>query len=350
MAKLALNLQQPRLEQVSPTTLLRTRQIDDDNVDRHQWEPARLTRKNLAMFNKMVKKGGNTSVSASPDSTVKSSTTKTNSTTASGFAIQACKNGMLGPRASEPPTNLEDIRKRLAQSRGTPSPTKSEYEDYVDKVVGAVNEATMVFEVGGKLLKNYPNDAYKRAFDKAFTGFPKDVGFNKGLSPPQPDFVEGLEMQDCLPFPVDEHVSGAVLYTDDLGSVTLPHIAGEWKGPGKDMRGATLQSGYDGAALVYARNQALSYLGNPDPSGHAEVTTFTTDGTNLSFFAHYATPSEDGTLKYHQYPVKSTNLTDCHQGLNQSRRHVRNYQDHARKMSHSLRDQLKEHWKTHRGG
>lgn len=28
--------------------------------------------------------------------------------------------------------------------------------------------------------------------------------------------------------------------------------------------------------------------------------TFTTDGTNLNFFAHYAAPSEDdGTLQYH---------------------------------------------------
>jgi len=26
--------------------------------------------------------------------------------------------------------------------------------------------------------------------------------------------------------------------------------------------------------------------------------TFTTDGTNINFFAHYAAPSENGTLKY----------------------------------------------------
>jgi hypothetical protein len=36
------------------------------------------------------------------------------------------------------------------------------------------------------------------------------------------------------------------------------------------------------------------------PNGSdAGVMTFTTDGTNINFFAHYAAPSENGTLKYH---------------------------------------------------
>ena len=38
-----------------------------------------------------------------------------------------------------------------------------------------------------------------------FTGFPKDVGVNAGLSGP-PELVEGLGMQEYNPFPVDEHV------------------------------------------------------------------------------------------------------------------------------------------------
>lgn len=73
----------------------------------------------------------------------------------------------------------------------------------------------------------------------------------------------------------------------------------EWKGRGIDMEEARLQSAYDEAALVYTRNQALSSVGKPDPAGHAGVMTFTTDGTNINFFAYYAAPSENGTLKYH---------------------------------------------------
>lgn len=224
------------------------------------------------------------------------------------------------------------------------------YERYVDRVGGAVNEATMVVEVSKRLLKDYDDPGYRAPFNQAFTGFPKDVGFNNGLSAPQPDFVEGTQMQDYCPFPVHKHLDGAVLYKDNPLSVTLPHLAGEWKGAGKDMEEARLQSSYDGVALVYARNQALSYLGKPDPDGHAEVTTFTTDGTNLNMYAHYAAPSEDGTLEYHQYPIKSANLIDSYEGFKEGRRWVGNAQDHAKEQSYALRDQLKEHWKQCRGG
>ncbi|KAI1740627.1 hypothetical protein F4680DRAFT_94078 [Xylaria scruposa] len=345
-------LERPELtreqEQVSPTTLLRKRQIDSNGDDNeHHLKRARLTRKNLAAFDRMAKKKGTTKTSASapPESAIESS-----STTTSGFAVQARKNGILNPLSSKAPENLEDIRRRYAQSRETASPTESVYEDYVNTVGGACNEATMVFEVGGQLLKKYSREGYQRAFNQAFTGFPKDVGFNNGLSAPQPDYVEGLRTEEYDPFPVDEHISGSVLYKDDPLSLTLPHLAGEWKGRGKDMEEARMQSAYDGAALVYARNQALSYLGKSDPPGHAEVTTFTTDGTNLNLFAHYAAPSEDGTLRYHQYPIKSTNLIDSHQGLKDGRRGLRNEQEQARKQSYILRDQLKEHWKQRRSG
>ncbi|KAK0637393.1 hypothetical protein B0T17DRAFT_475825, partial [Bombardia bombarda] len=182
----------------------------------------------------------------------------------------------------------------------------------------------------------------------AFTAFPKDVSFNNGLSAPQPDYVEGLGMEEYRPLPVDKHVNGAVLYKDNPRSVTLPHLAGEWKGPGGDMREVTLQSGYDGAALVYARNQALTYQGKSDPPGHASITTFTTNGTHLNFYAHYATPARDGTLEYHQFPIKSTNLVNSHGEHKEGRRGLRNEQDHAKRQSQALRDQLKEHYKKQR--
>ena len=297
----------------------------------------------------MAKKKGTASVSAPapPQSTIKLSSKKTTSTTTPGFAFKAYKNGILEPPGSKPPINIEDIRTQCDQSRGTASPTESIYEDYVDTIRNASNKATMVFEVGWILLKRYPKEGYNRAFNQAFTAFPKDAGFNSGLSTLQPGFIEGLEIVEYRPFPIDEHIKGAVIYDDNPHSITLPHIAGEWKGGGQDMGKARLQSAYNGAALVYARNQALSYLGKSDPPGHAEVTTFTTDGTTLNLFAHYAV-SADGILKYHQYPVRSTNLTDSQQALRDGRRGLRNEQDHARKQSYALRDQLKEHWQKHR--
>ncbi|KAK0629992.1 hypothetical protein B0T17DRAFT_527213 [Bombardia bombarda] len=332
-------------ERASPTTLLRKRQTNSDGDDNeHQLKRARLTRKNLAEFNMAKKKGANkVSVSAPPESTIESSSTKTTSTTTSGFAIRAFKNGVLLHSQSKPPTNLQAYHERYEQSRRTASPTESEHKRYANKVENAGNEATMVVEVSGKLLKECDDEGYTRAFNRAFTGFPKDVSFNSGLSALQPDFVEGFRMREYDPFPVDEHVDGAVIYKDDPSSVTLPHLAGEWKGPDGNMKEAELQSAYDGAALVFARNQALAYLGKSDPPGHAEVTTFTTDGTNLNLYAHYAAPSEDGTLKYHQYRYRSTNLVNTRQEHVQGRKGLRNEQGHAYKQSRALKNQLRKH-------
>jgi hypothetical protein len=115
------------------------------------------------------------------------------------------------------------------------------------------------------------------------------------------------------------------------------------------MEEARLLSAYDGAAFVYARNQALTYLGKPDPPNYAKVTTFTTDSTNLNLYVHYAALSEDGTFKYHQYPITSANLVKSRQEHNEGRRGLRNEQDYAEKQSCALRDQLREHWKQRHG-
>ncbi|OAA63243.1 hypothetical protein SPI_03406 [Niveomyces insectorum RCEF 264] len=320
----------------------RKRQVAaDSDDDKPQPKRARLTRKNLAQFNKMGKK-------KATDPTDESKSTKTTSTTSSGFAEKARKNGILPPLNSKPPKNLEDIRKRYAKSRATASPPGSVYEHYAHRIEKAGNEATVAAQVSRHVLKEYDDEGYTQSFDRSFTGFPDDVGFNDGLSAPQPDFVEGLEIGEYDPVPVDDHIPGAALYKDDPYSLVLPHVAGEWKGPSGNMGTARLQGAYDGAALVFARNQALSRLGKPDPPGHAEVTTFTTDGTTLDQYAHYAEESEDGTTRYHQYRVKSTNLIDSHEDFRDGYKHLRNAQDHARNQSYALRDDLREHWKQQR--
>ncbi len=116
------------------------------------------------------------------------------------------------------------------------------------------------------------------------------------------------------------------------------------------MEEARLQSALDGAALVYARNQALDHISQPDPPGHSAVTTFTTDGASLHFYAHYAAPSPaDGMLEYHQYPYASFNLKK-YQEFKDGRRGLRNQQDEARERSYALRNQLVSHWRQVHGG
>ncbi|OAA57401.1 hypothetical protein SPI_07060 [Niveomyces insectorum RCEF 264] len=349
-----------RPEKLPPAKPPQKRRIDGgsstgragDSDDRNERPPkrARLTRKNLALFNRMAKKKANKgSASAAPESGTTTSTTqtKTISTTSSGFADQADKNGILNTRRSKRPQNFEETANRLARSRETASPPEDEYRRYL-KATGKSGSTEMTVLVRmAPLLKTYDDDdGYSQEFNRAFTNLPKDLGFNNGLSAPQPDFVEGLEKREYRPFAFDERIHGAVLYKDDPDALALAHLAGEWKGPGKDMEGARLQSAYDGAALVHGRSQALDSIGKPYLAGHAKVTTFTTDGTNLNFFAHYAAPTEDGTLEYHQYPITSTNLKNSFEEFKRARRQLRNAQDEARRESYEIRDQLKEYWKA----
>jgi hypothetical protein len=203
----------------------RKRRFDPDDAARHQPKLVPLTKKNLALFDKRARSKGRRERTAPQgpshqDSSAESATTKTTSTTSSGFAIQSQKNGILNQVHSKPPKNLKDRRKRLARSRKTPSPPMSVYERYSNTILKACNEATMVFEVGGHLLKTHDDTGYPRAFNQAFTAFPRDVGFKDGLPAPQPDFVEGLEIREYQPFPIDEQVGGAVLFRDDPFSVT----------------------------------------------------------------------------------------------------------------------------------
>lgn len=339
-----------RQEQVSPATLFWKRRNDSNSKDKeHQPKRARLTRKNLALFNKTTEMKGSHKMAAGGISkpvtdSLATRTTKTTSTTTPGFALKASKNGILSHMRSKAPANLEDIRRRYAESCTSVSPTESVYERYVKTVDNAQNESTMLHKTSHALLKEY-DDGYNQAINQAFTNFPKDVGFNNCLSAPKPDFIEGLAMKEFGPFPISEYVNGAVLHRDDPNSLTLPHLAGEWKMFGKSMKEAAEQSAYDGAALVYARNEALSYLGRSDPPGHAEIMTFATDGTSLKTFAHYRAASENGTVEYHQYPVASVFPTDSRQALKYCQRALRNMQDYARKQSYALRDALIEHWK-----
>ncbi|OBT99654.1 hypothetical protein VE01_02149 [Pseudogymnoascus verrucosus] len=353
-------------EQISPAILLWQRHFNsdenlkveantdaNDNTNKIEHDQAQLTRRNLVLFNKITAEDGTGDAlkSALLGSTDQTSTTEmeSTSTTRSGFAIAVYHNGVLLSYHSKPPTNLNEIHKQASSSRGTASPTVSEYERYFRTLPMAFNELARGNKVSRKLQKDYDDDeGYHPAFKQAFTGFPKNVGLNDGLSPPQPDFIEGLGMSEFQPFPI-ERVSGAVLYEDNPFSTVLPHIAGEYKGPMGCMENARLQCSYDGAALVYARNKALALIGKPDPQGHAKITTFATDGEIIEFFAHYAARGDDSKLKYHQYPIGSFFLTGSHYGFKDGWRQLRNQQDYAREQSYALRDQLVNYWVEREG-
>jgi hypothetical protein len=192
------------------------------------------------------------------------------------------------------------------------------------------------------LLKRH-GQRYGRIYNQAFTGFPKNVELNNGLPAAQPDIVEGLEITDFDQFPVRRELGEAAVPAAERDPLTLPHLAGEWKGPGEDIIIAEIQAVYDRACMVYGRNQARSFLNRPDPVGHTYVRTFTTDSTTLNTYTHYSSESE-GQIKYHQYTTSSSLLISYYEEFKKRRRRLRNLQDDAKETSEKWRNELKEKW------
>jgi hypothetical protein len=312
---------------------------------------ARLTEENLRIFEKIgrgkekgpkleaprSKKPSRSELNSSSFGTKSKSST----TTDPSFPRVAFENGILDPDHSTPHTNLGYHQDQLDRTRDTASPSESEYEDIAHRIRKAPNEITMVL-VTSILFKGYGR-GYSRVYNQAFSDFPKNVGFNDGLSAAQPDMVEGFEMTVFDPFPIRQELGGAAVPTAERDPPALPHLAGEWKGHGKDMILAENQAAYDSACMVHGRNAALSLLNRPDPTGHANVHTFTTDGTILNTFAHYSSEIQ-GKVKYHQIPTSSSLLISTYEDFKRSRRRLRNLQDEAKQNSEKLRDELKEKW------
>lgn len=172
--------------------------------------------------------------------------------------------------SASPPDNKQESQAALDKSRASASPTASQLDKYLNDYLDAVNEA----------------EGYVSHLDKQWVGFPKDVGFNKNLSAPKPDYVEGYR-RETFPPTFQELGGAATLVREAPRFPALPHLALELKNAGADMHLAERQAGYDGAAMVYARNKALNFLGQNDEHGNASVLSATTDGMTYNIFAHY---------------------------------------------------------------
>lgn len=269
-------------------------------------------------------------------STRKTSATKLTAPTNNEFGIKMFNNGLLDPIISTTPANVDDLRRiyTMPQLRGPPS-----FRYFSDAVAKARVESTIEREVQ-ELAKLVDREGYTRAFNTQINNFPLNVGFNNGLSSPKCDYIEGVCKSAFVGFPIEHYIQGAVLYRGDFHSVTLPHLAAEYKGPGKDMIQAAEQCRINGAIMVYGRTQALKFIGKPDPPGHAHVFTWTCDGTTLNIFAHFAMMSNYGVLQYHRYRIKSLNLSDSKANMEEGRRAMRNFQEHARSRAMELKDQI----------
>lgn len=259
-----------------------------------------------------------------------------------------CSDGVLTANQSKPPENLGDIVSRLVGHRGGAPPPRSMYEKYTShwSVAGINRDGSGMIP----LFKTYDDDkSYVRVIGGRVNAVLEKDRSNDGLTAWQPDYVEGIEKTRFLPFEIDQIPEAALYRSARLPA--LPHLAGEWQWSEEYMAKVSeplVRSRYTGAAFVQARNQALHFIGKPDPAGHAEIVTFATDGARLAFYAHYAEyGGADGGLKYHQSLITDIHMTQSYDEFVRGYNVLRNAQDFARERSYALREALVEHWMMH---
>lgn len=355
-------------------------------------KPSRLTRRNLWLLTKMTKIrfDGDTESSTSSEPLITPS--------CSEFATRACDQGILNPKLSKAPSNIEDLRACLEKSRGSPEPSENYFETYCGKTDRAINKATLVYYFVGKMVRPLPDlrDGaleYDQILNQRCDEFPVNIGFNNALSAPKPDIVEGFYESSFGSFPIADELSarGGILY-GWADSVVLPHFAGELTGPGGCVETAQSKSAHDGACFVYARNQALMYMADkakdelppndpakdaipsndkakdivpltgttkdiapptdktqdtipPTDANRAAIVTFTSNGKDLDLFGHFATESEQSGVEYHQCLIATESLVNTYDGFKRGRRMIRNAQEFARDEAQKLREGLVTLWR-----
>ncbi|KEY75027.1 hypothetical protein S7711_10455 [Stachybotrys chartarum IBT 7711] len=264
-------------------------------------------------------------------------------TTHPGLAQMLAERNVLGDSPSRHPSNQTPLLKRLEKNAPTSPPDLDQFTDYLDAIKTAPNELTIHNRILS-LMKTYTGEGYGEAISQQLTIFREDLGSNNGIVAPAPDYIQGLRDSRFDDFPIRQLIPEAVLYPTKQNSLALAHIAGEVKATGHNPAGGITQCTYYGAALVYARNQALGYLGRSDPVNHASVITFFTNGERLDIYAHYVTKSRIGTTQYIQHQLACFYMLHSHQEFMRGYLALRNAQDYAKERAIELKEELIQHW------
>jgi len=259
-------------------------------------------------------------------------------------------NGLRNPAQSKAPSNLEELRKlhRAAMLAMPPQDVQDAWAIYKCHLDAADDKVTRLYQITAGLVGRISDPFYHQVFCRRFSRLPSHLGFNNFLEPPKPSIVEGPNLSEFGPFPI-HRLHSAVLYKNSSSSLALAHLAGETTQPG-GMARAIEKCAYVGAALVYARNQALDYLGIMDVPGSAHVITFATDGNTIDFFAHFSTPvaPSRNEMEYHQYRLNSIKIPrNSIEGFWEARTVMLNAQVFTRLQSLELSDRLKENWRQY---
>ena len=255
------------------------------------------------------------------------------------------ENGILDRFDSIDPVNFDKVRARLEQSRNSPDPGLQELKDFRKRIQLSQNKQGVAQAVM-PLLCRRTGEGYTQIYDQKFTMFPSNVGFNDGLSPAKPDFIEAYVANAFKPYPLIRRLGGSAVPVPGGRPIALAHIAGDFKRLSGDMECAMCQAAYDAATLIYGRNQACLAMGKHDEAKVACVGTFVSNGDQVHISVHYATNHTLGKTVYHHCPIFSDNFLLNHESSTLTRKHLRNLQEWAMENATSLKTDLIAHYEA----
>ena len=224
-------------------------------------------------------------------------------------------------RPTPKPSNLGDIRQRLAQSRASLSPSQfdeSAFDDFQRKNVRAVREKkvmrTVVPVLGGN--SDIPNEQ-----DALFT---KITAITDDTIPrPMPDYFDGARRED-IHGAVKDELEKMIIPTGHGRDPALPNFFLEAKGHRGGADVAQRQACYDGAVGARAMHSLQNY-GRDEPiydgNAYALSSTYHAGTGTLQMYAHHPTKptTPGGQSEYHMTQVKAYAMTSdrdaCVDGL-----------------------------------
>ena len=246
------------------------------------------------------------------------------------------ENGILNRFDSIDPVNFDKVRTRLKQSRNSPDPDLQEFKDFCKRTQLSQNEQGVAQAVMPFLYRR-TGEGYIQVYDQKFTMFPSNGGFNNGLSPAKPGFIEAYVANTFKPYPLIRRLGGSAVPVPGRRPIALAHIAGEFKRLSGDMECAMCQVAYDAATLIYARNQACLAINKPDETKIACVGTFVLNGDQVYIVVYYLTKYAFGQTIYYHCPIFSDNFLLNYASFTLTYKHLQNLQEWAMENIMSLK-------------
>jgi len=234
----------------------------------------------------------------------KSSTKKTKSGRSSAYNADfmnlLISNGIDRPQRINKPANYDQLRDRLAQRRGSLSPStfpETNHENFLDAVENAFNEAQVMSDVFPAIKgpKIYPSTTNRPCYNWAPL-------VTADLVAPQPDFFDGAR-QSAEDSELRQALNSLIVPSTSSDAPFLPNFLAEAKPPGGSAEVARRQAVYDGAFGARAMHYLQAYGAEEIYDGNAYTLTSTYSDGKLEIFSHHMTQPSSPEKPPHHHTV-----------------------------------------------